>query len=786
MSGSFSNYDILQSIIDTLKDGIIVANKSGDFLLFNPAARKIAGITNATATLEEWTTNYGIYLADGFTPFPPERLPLARAVKGLKTDDVTMYIQNNEVEGAYIMASGSPLVDNSGKHIGGLVVVRDITTTVQTEEALKTSEEKYRILFKNSNDAIYISSRNGQLLDANDSFLKLFGYDLSDLIGTGVSSLYKSPEQRSDLLSEIELKGEVKDYEITLKKKDGTEFQSLLSATIRIDESNQIVGYQGIIRDITVRLQAQELMREMELAEKQNKFKDQFLANMSHEIRTPMNAILGLLNLTLNTQLQPKQEKYLKSIKASSENLLEIINEILDYSKLEAGKMEINNEPFTIRKVIEETTFPLALKAQEKKLLLKTNISDKVPEVLIGDWGKLIQILNNLIGNAIKFTHYGEINLKVWVLDGDRQQCTLAFEVTDTGIGISEDKLESVFSSFTQIQEAGSRKTQGTGLGLPITKKLIDALGGSIGVKSKLHIGSSFSFTLRYKKAKKGTAPAERKSEINELKIVDAGTVRILIAEDHIINQEVAKDIILSWWPDAYIEIADNGKIALEKLLINPFDIILMDIQMPEMDGYETTKHIRKDFHGPMKNIPIIALTAHATPADAEKCLIAGMNDYVSKPFQPSDLHNKMIHHLTKNGFKLKHAIETGDENKTPIIEALKNAKLDLSYLESITGGSPEITAKMINLLLDETPIEINQMEEYVKEKNWDRLRAIAHKMKSSVNFMGLQYLKEDLLFIEKSAENNENLDILPKKVTHISKVCNIALVELKKHLEQL
>jgi len=785
MSGSFSNYDILQSIIDTLKDGIIVANKSGDFLLFNPAAKRIAGITTSKATLEDWTSNYGIYLADTITPFPPERLPLARAVKGLKTDDVTMYIQNAMVEGAYIQASGSPLVDNTGKHIGGLVVVRDITTTVQTEEALKTSEEKYRVLFKNSNDAIYISSRNGQLLDANDSFLKLFGYDLSDLVGTGVSSLYKSPEQRSELLSEIEMKGEVKDYEITLRKKDGTEFQSLLSATIRIDESNIIVGYQGIIRDITVRRQAQKLLREIELTEKQSKFKDQFLANMSHEIRTPMNAILGLLNLTLKTELQPKQEKYLKSIKASSENLLEIINEILDYSKLEAGKMEINNEPFALREVIEESVFPLSLKASEKNLSLKTNISDKVPEVLIGDWGKLIQILNNLIGNAIKFTHYGEINLKVWVLDGDRQQCTLAFEVTDTGIGISEDKIDSVFSSFTQIQEAGSRKTQGTGLGLPITKKLIEALSGSIGVKSKLHIGSSFSFTLRYKKGKEGTATRDKKADLDELNIVEAGKVRILIAEDHIINQEVAKDIILSWWPDAQIEIADNGKIALEKLLINPFDIVLMDIQMPEMDGYETTKHIRNDFHGPMKNIPIIALTAHATPADAEKCLIAGMNDYVSKPFQPADLHNKMIHHLTKNGYQIKALVKEQSQPKA-IDEPMLNVKLDLSYLNSITGGSPEITAKMINLLLEETPIEIDQLEEFVKEKNWDRLRAVAHKMKSSVNFLGLQYLKDDLMFIENSAERGENLDILPKKVSHISKVCNIALAELKKHLEQL
>jgi signal transduction histidine kinase len=362
--------------------------------------------------------------------------------------------------------------------------------------------------------------------------------------------------------------------------------------------------------------------------------KQQFLSNMSHEIRTPMNAILGFTKIMLKTDLAPKQKQYLDAIKTSSDGLIILIDDILDLAKVDAGKMTFEEIPFKMESSISSMIQVFDLKIKEHNLELIKEYDSKIPEVLLGDKVRLHQILLNLLGNALKFTTKGKIIVAVRLLNEDEETATIEFAITDTGIGIADDELEYIFENFQQATSSSSRIFGGTGLGLGICKQLVEKQGGTISVKSKINEGATFSFTLSFKKTN-----AEIKSEIIELKLDDEiKIIKVLLVEDIKLNQLLMK-IILDDFNFKY-DIADNGKIAIEKLQTESYDIILMDLQMPEMDGYEATAYIRDIMN---LKIPIIALTADVTTADVEKCKAIGMNDYISKPLDERVLYTKII-----------------------------------------------------------------------------------------------------------------------------------------------
>jgi len=369
------------------------------------------------------------------------------------------------------------------------------------------------------------------------------------------------------------------------------------------------------------------------IAENALQSKQQFLSNMSHEIRTPMNAILGFTKVLLKTDLSQKQKKYLDAIKISGDGLLVLINDILDLAKTDAGKMTFEEKPFKIELSISTMHQVFDLKIKEKNLELVKEYDNKIPEVLLGDAVRLHQILLNLLSNAVKFTAKGKITVAVRLLHEDKEKATIEFAITDTGTGVSVDKLESIFENFQQATISTSSTYGGTGLGLAICKRLVEKQGGSILVKSKVDEGSTFSFTLSFRKtnveSKKESGEAELNKEIQD--------IRILVVEDIKINQLLMRAILDDF--NFKYDIADNGKIAIKKLQTEVFDIILMDLHMPIMNGFEATDHIRNT----MKlKIPIIALTADVTTVDAEKCLAIGMNGYVSKPLDERILHAKI------------------------------------------------------------------------------------------------------------------------------------------------
>ncbi len=384
------------------------------------------------------------------------------------------------------------------------------------------------------------------------------------------------------------------------------------------------------------------------IAEAAVKSKQQFLSNMSHEIRTPMNAIIGFTNVVLNTKLDAKQKEYLSAIKISGDALIVLINDILDLAKVDAGKMTFEQVPFKLTSSVSATLHLFETKIRHKNLVLVKELDHSIPEVLMGDPVRLNQVILNLVGNAVKFTTKGEITVSVRLLDEDEANATIEFAVTDTGIGIPENEMENIFENFHQATSGTTRLYGGTGLGLAIVKQLVERQGGSINVKSKIGEGSTFSFILSFQKTK---IEVDLDPGIVELHR-EIKNIKVLVAEDVALNQLLMKTILVDLGFEC--DIAGNGKIAIEKLQTKSCDIILMDLQMPEMNGFEATEYIRNTMNS---QIPIIALTADVTTVDLAKCKAAGMNDYIAKPVDERLLYNKIVELVKKQGF-----ISTGEE----------------------------------------------------------------------------------------------------------------------------
>lgn len=402
-----------------------------------------------------------------------------------------------------------------------------------------------------------------------------------------------------------------------------------------------------------------------EKAEQSKKFKEQFLANMSHEIRTPMNAVVGMTNLLLKTELNELQNKYLNAIKQSADNLLVIINDILDLSKIEAGHLQFEKTTFNVNTLLDSIVNTILFKADEKNLRVVKDLSPAVPEMLIGDPARLNQILINLAGNAVKFTEEGSITIKCELLDKTDDLVHVKFSVVDTGIGIPEDRLDKIFESFSQAETSTFRKYGGTGLGLTISKELVEKQGGKISLTSTVGQGTTFFFDLKFGL---GTDDHMEQGEIDAFMEAHPEDIKILLAEDNEFNQMVAVDTLKSMFDHVEVVVANNGKEATEKVKEKNFDIILMDLQMPELNGFEATRTI-KAMGGDIARIPIVAMTASATEDAIEDCYKQGMNGYLSKPFVPEELQQTVIKHV--KSFRNGEAPAAGANNVANTIRIL-------------------------------------------------------------------------------------------------------------------
>jgi PAS domain S-box-containing protein len=508
-------------------------------------------------------------------------------------------------------------------------------------ESIRESEIKFRSIIQNTSDIISIVDEQGRFKYLSPAVQQILGYTPEELIGTLSIQLFVDEDKEaaiSNFRDGLLKPGSTTINEFRFLKKDGNVVY--LESTSTFLQYDKIIN--GIIfnsRDISERKRSEQLEREKELAIEKGKMKEQFLANMSHEIRTPMNAILGMTRLLLKTNINEEQLFHLNAIFKSSNNLLVIINDILDFSKIESGKMELEEIDFDLYDVIKNASEILRFKAEEKGIKLLTEISESVPQYVVGDPVRLNQIIINLGGNAVKFTEKGSVTIKVYVNNsGDKE--LVRFEVIDTGIGITEDKISSVFESFSQAGKDITRKYGGTGLGLSISKQLAEMHGGAIGLHSKLGVGTTFWFEIPYRIGK--VPHAQKAFEISEQTIEKLKNKKILLAQDNHFNQIVAVGLMHSIVPGMQIDIAGNGQEVVSKIHSNIYDTVLMDIHMPELDGYEATEAIRNSVDERVLKTPIIAMTASGTKEEIKKCYSAGMNNFVLKPFDPAELIYKI------------------------------------------------------------------------------------------------------------------------------------------------
>lgn len=537
------------------------------------------------------------------------------------------------------------------------------------------------------------------------------------------------------------------------------------------DETGKPCKILGTIQDISEQKRTEaELIKAKELAEKAVVIKEQFLTNMSHEIRTPMNGIIGFARILESTNLDNDQKQSVEAIKKASHNLMFIINDILDFSKIEANKMTFEAVNFSLSKTVNYVIELLCPNAKEKKIKLLYDIDPDINDNLIGDPTKLSQILVNLVGNALKFTEKGYVEVVVTEMLESETDSLIKFSVIDTGIGIPKDKIDSIFESFNQASNETTRKYGGTGLGLTITRKLVELQGGKITVESVVSKGSEFSFSLEYKKAQKGTAS---NTKLKNVAIAPdfLKDIKILLVEDNELNQLLAVKVFGKW--DKQIDIADNGKIAIEKITNTYYDIILMDIQMPEMDGNELTHHIRTKM-GDKSTVPIIALTAHATLEEEKRCLQNGMNDYLSKPYDFNVLLEKLYQNLNKNKGN------TIQSPELPTQEMTTEKLINFKYLKDFAEGDDSFIKNMISIFLENTPETMAIILKSNKNDDIKTLKEEIHKLKSSISLLGISKASESIVIIENEIETNPLSEKRKEEVVYLNEICQLAIKELE------
>ncbi|MCL6460664.1 MAG: PAS domain S-box protein [Flavobacterium micromati] len=653
-----------------------------------------------------------------------------------------------------------------------------------------TLDSQYNLsLIEASRDPLVTINTKGKITNMNEAFVNNTGISRGALTNSDFFNYFTEKQKAQEVYRKVFEKGSVNDSPLTLRHKNGKLTDVLFNGSVYKNEDGKVAGVVVVARDITEQKRiateliearvfaelATEIAEEAKtIAENAVQAKQQFLSNMSHEIRTPMNAIIGFTKVVLKTDLTEKQTEYLEAIKMSGDAMIVLINDILDLAKVDAGQMTFEKIAFNMRSSISSMLNLFEAKIQEKNLILRREYDNKIPKFLIGDPLRLHQVILNLVSNAVKFTLKGKIVVSAQLVYDDAEKVIIQFAVTDTGIGIPEDRLENIFENFQQALSHTSRLYGGTGLGLAIVKQLVEPQGGQINVKSDEGSGSTFSFTLPFEKTKIETEIEKHNMETE----IIVKNINVLIVEDIPLNQLLMKTLLDDF--GFQYECAENGKVAVQKLKENQFDVVLMDLQMPIMNGFEATEHIRNKLNS---KIPIIALTADVTTVDLEKCKEVGMDDYLAKPIDEHILFSKIIEVVKKPQHKVKR--KNNAQEKQILVEKVNC--IDLTYLKKITKSNPNLMIQMIELYLSQTPVLINSIKQNLISKNWITLNASAHKIIPSFAIVGMS---NDHKILTKKIQDlsiaGGDIDEINNLVLQLEKVCLQACEELQQELQKI
>ena len=686
----------------------------------------------------------------------------------------------------WILDNGVPRFDEQGTFLGYIDSCIDITELRQLNQKLSESQQRLSLALDSGEIGMWDWHIPTGRVEFNDNMCEKLGYSAEEFepdANTWLEKVHHDDLNNIHASMEQHLKGETDSFEseYRLMHKDGHWIWLLgRGKVMERDADGHPLRMLCTVIDITLRKEMEvKLHQAKEMAEESSKAKSNFLANMSHEIRTPMNGVIGMAHLALQTELTPRQRNFLEKIHLSGQHLMGIINDILDFSKIEAGKLVIDAVDFVLDNVFSMVGSLTTDKIKAKNLRLLIEIEPDVPHYLLGDPLRLSQILVNYTGNAVKFSHAGDIRLNVSLVEDAGEKILLRFSVKDQGIGMTPEQMTRLFQPFSQADESTTRQFGGTGLGLVICKNLAEMMGGSVGAESELGKGSTFWFTTWLGRGNLGQVsrnssnrPVYAKSQANTLELEEAleqlnslRGARILLVEDNEINQELATELLVG--VGCEVDLAENGQVAIDKIASSGYDLVLMDMQMPEMDGLTATREIRKDIR--LNSMPIVAMTANVMASDQEQCLLAGMNDYLTKPFDPAQLYAILIKWIKPAFAEALPPIATKHEpmqSPMSLLETIPGLNTEMGL--SRTMGKPDFYHRILRKFVTQHAESVAQIRDHLDRKNYADAQRVAHNLKSVSGAIGATDLQAQAKNMEqaiRAKHPREQIDGLLEKL---------------------
>lgn len=745
-------------IMDSAINAIITINSAGEIIFWNKSAETIFGWQKnevigrnifETIIPQKHIENYKKYVADEKNSVLNRQIQLPAIKKSGEEFPMEIAIISFQQEEQEFYCS----------------FIQDISERKRAEHNMKLQEQKYRNMIANMNLGLLEVDMNEVIQYANQSFCNVSGYEVEEIVGRNPAELFIHHEKDMELVKrQIKLRrsGVSSVYQVPVKNKAGELRWWAISGAPNYDDKGNLIGSIGIHLDITDQKRLEEdLQKQKEKAQEASKAKEVFLATMSHEIRTPLNAIIGFLRELERQKLSSSQAVLVENSTQASRHLLSIINNILDISKIESGEMSLEVKDFSLKDSINSIISILSPKAKQKELKLYSQYSPDMASAFKGDQLRIEQILFNLIGNSLKFTQKGEIKVECNVLEDHPSTQKIRLTVSDTGIGMSKGFADKIFKKFYQEDESIARRFGGTGLGMAITQELVKLMHGKINIESEKNKGTVIQITLTlYKGFLEHSTDKKEKHPTTSV----AG-IKVLLVEDNEMNRVVAQNTLQNF--KCNVTEAENGNQAIQILKKEKFDIILMDIQMPELDGIETTKILRKKY---LLTTPVIALTANAFKTEIEKCKSAGMNDYVTKPFSEEILLDILYKYT-----KLSKA--SGYKNKTT--ETSDSHLYDLGAIRTLSRGNEEFVKKMISIFISQTESAIIQMHSSFQSQNYHDVAKLMHKIRPGVEGMGIHSIVEDIKTLETKAKAEEQTPELFSEMQHLSDTIEKTLSEV-------
>ena len=757
----------LSTLITNLQSGILVEDENGCIMLANQLFCDMFSVSESPDQFVGTDSSELLEASKNVLDKPDEFI--ARTHQLLLQRDVSMGEEVCLLNGRMLERDYIPIF-LSDQSQGYLWKYSDVTEKYHARETIRRSEEKYRSIMNNMELGLLEVDNDQIILRAYERFCDMVGYTESEIIGKVAPDLFLPVEHAAwlEVQQEQRRQGKSSSYEVPMVHKNGKLIWVLISGVPIYDENGRLVGSMGIHYDLTKRkLLEQELAKAKQIADEARQADKQFLANMSHEIRTPLNAIIGMSHLLFDTHPTQQQQEYIDALKTSADFLHSLISNLLDMSKIEAGRLEVQARPFDLVGLLRSTQKVFEMKLEGRPILIEVMLDARISGYFMGDDMIINQILMNLVGNAEKFTEEGSIQITARIRNETSLDCIIEFAVTDTGIGIPPEKIDQIFQKFVQLNPQ-VHQYKGTGLGLAITKELIEVHGGTIKVKSQPGEGSQFLFTLPLTRVAAPTnyrAITESTAGLSQ----ELPFCRVLVVEDNTMNQKYISSL-LNKWNIPYTMVWD-GEQALEKARSQVFDLILMDVQMPVMDGYEATGAIRNT-RNLNQDTPIIALTASAMLDHRNIALEAGMNDVLIKPFDPGQLLAMIWQYAPP----------------PPAVTGcfLFDKSLNQQQLAELYGNDTAYAAEMFATFLEDIVPDLFRITTLCQEQNWPELAALAHKLKPTLSMVGLSHLEKELHQIESNARNGQKLALLKIYCDDIIVNINQALPVLQKELQNL